>query len=285
MLFKNSDRIKVLNEIIPLISDYSGSIFVVKYGGAAMTDNSFVNGFVQDILLLYNLGIKIVIVHGGGPLINDWLNKLNIVPKFNNGLRVTDRKTMEVVEMVLCGKVNKYLVALFNRNSPIAVGLSGKDASLIIGEPIFSCSENFVAEVKQINSEVLDILLSNNYIPVIASTACNIKGDTYNINADIAAGSIASSLKAQKLFLLTDTPGIMYDVLDDSSIINNISCTQIDLLKEKDIIKGGMIPKVNSCVSALYNGVRSAYIINGKLQHSLLYELFTDYKTGTKIDL
>lgn len=285
MLPYNSNYIKILNELVPIIHTYYNSIFVIKYGGAAMKDLDFIEGFIHDILLLHSLGIKPVIIHGGGPLINDWLSRLDIIPKFHNGLRVTDRQTMEVVEMVLCGKVNKFLVSLFNRNNAIAVGLSGKDAKLITCQSLFPHSDNFVAEVKNINIDILRLLLSSKYIPIISSTSCDDKGDTYNINADSVAGAIASYLKAEKLFLLTDTPGIMHDLYDNSSLIQEIDCDQVDILKKSGVIQGGMVPKVDSCVSALHQGVKHAYILDGRSKHSILYELFTNEKKGTRITL
>nr|QCI08694.1 acetylglutamate kinase [Sphondylothamnion multifidum] len=281
MLFYDSDRIKILKDILPFLNESSGSVFVIKYGGAAMKDLTFVESFVQDVLLLRSLGIKPVIVHGGGPFINDWLNKLDIVPKFHNGLRITDSDTIKIVEMVLSGQVNKYLVSLFNKYDALAVGLSGKDANFINCIPLFPELNNFVAKVNTIDTSILNLLVSHNYIPIISSIACSDQGYTYNINADSVAGAVAGALKADKLFLLTDTPGIMKDINDISSVIRFLSIDEISNLKNNKIINGGMIPKVDACICALKEGVHKSYIIDGRLKHSLLYEIFTNTETGT----
>nr|QCI04766.1 acetylglutamate kinase [Bornetia secundiflora] len=287
MLKNNFDRINVLKDLLPMIKKSSGLRIVIKYGGAAMQDLSVVSLVLEDILTLYYLGIQPIIVHGGGPSINFWLNKLNIEPKFHNGLRVTDYRTMEIVEMVLSGKVNNQLVALLNKSSSLAVGLSGKDSNLIRCSALypFSDSDNFVGKVVDVNTGLLEILLSNNYIPVIASVACDQSGETYNINADSFAGSVASALKADKLFLLTDAPGIMADINDTSSVIKDLDLQTIIALQDSNIITGGMIPKIDACISSLKNGVKATHIIDGRFKHSLLYEIFTDTRIGSMITL
>nr|QCI04207.1 acetylglutamate kinase [Anotrichium furcellatum] len=287
MIVDSFDRIEFLHSILPFIKKYSGSVFVIKYGGAAMRNLSDVSLVVEDILFLYYLGIKPVVIHGGGPFINDWLIKVNIEPKFHEGLRITDSATMEIVQMVLSGKVNKQLVSVFNKNSKknLAVGLSGHDACLVQAEPLFNLPDNFIGRVTGVNTEIIQLLFDSNYIPIIASTGVDNLGQSYNINADTVAGVIAGSLKAQKLFLLTDSPGIMYDINDHSSVIKNLNFQIIEDLKAKNIINGGMIPKSNACLEALNHGVDSAHIIDGRLKHSLLYEVFTEDRLGSMITL
>nr|QCI08931.1 acetylglutamate kinase [Wrangelia sp.] len=274
-----------LGSLLPFIKKYTGSTIVIKYGGSAMTDLDLCYSLIQDIILLYYLNINIILIHGGGPFINQWLLKLNIQPKFNNGIRITDNQTLELVQMVLLGKVNSDLVSLFNRQDDLAIGLSGNDSNLIIPEPLFSSSNNFVATVKSINSRLLNLLLVNKYIPIIASIASNDQGQMYNINADTIAGYIAAAMKADKLILLTDTPGIMTNINDNSSLIKQITTKDLKKLKADKVIIGGMIPKVNACVTALNNGVQSTHIINGTYKHSLLYELFSDFHVGSTITI
>nr|QCI05343.1 acetylglutamate kinase [Compsothamnion thuyoides] len=283
MNFSNFDRIEYLNSILPYVKEYSGSIFVIKYGGSAMEDLSSISNVINDILFLYYLGIKPVIIHGGGPLINNWLKKLNIEPQFLDGLRITDDKTMEVVQMVLCGHVNKNLVSLFNSNGNLAVGLSGQDSNLIQCESKFHTLNNYIGKVTCINSHIINLLLSNNYIPIIASVGLDKNGQSYNINADTVAGEIAISLKANKLILLTDAPGIMGDINKYSTLIKILKVDELFKLKEKKVISGGMIPKVESCINALNHHVNSAHIIDGRLSHSLLYEIFTQDRSGSMI--
>nr|YP_009397719.1 acetylglutamate kinase [Dipterosiphonia australica]ARW66905.1 acetylglutamate kinase [Dipterosiphonia australica] len=279
----SSDRFYFSPDTLSLIRKYAGSTFVIKYGGSAMKDKSLQLNVIQDISLLYSLGIKVILVHGGGYLVNDWLCKLNIEPKFEEGLRVTDAKTMEIVEMVLSGNINNHLVSLLNQNNILSVGLSGKDANLVTAVPLFKNSENFTGQVVNVNVKVLNILLNNHYIPVVASIASDLKGYTYNINADTLASSIASSIKANKLILLTDTPGLLYDVDDKLSLIKNLNLSKINNLKSEGIIKDGMIPKVDSCVHALNNDVSEVHIIDGRIRYSLLYEILTYDRIGSML--
>nr|YP_009393795.1 acetylglutamate kinase [Caloglossa beccarii]ARW62357.1 acetylglutamate kinase [Caloglossa beccarii] len=282
-MLNNFDRFSLVNDILPFIKDYTNKLFVIKYGGSAMQDNSLQFNVINDISFLHFLGIKIVLVHGGGPSINTWLSKLNIKPRFENGIRLTDSQTMEVVEMVLSGKINKHLVSLFNKNNILSVGLSGKDANLTLSSPLFLNSNNLVGHIDLINNNVLNLLLSNNYVPVISSISCDLNQDTYNINADTFAGSIAESLAADKLILLTDTLGVMQNLNVPSSLIKNLKIDDISSLREECIISGGMIPKVECCVKAVKHGVKSAHIIDGRIPHSLLYELLTLDRIGSKI--
>nr|YP_009332858.1 acetylglutamate kinase [Membranoptera tenuis]AKL79114.1 acetylglutamate kinase [Membranoptera tenuis] len=279
------DRFSSLIEMLPLIKEYSGCTFVIKYGGAAMESILLQSAVIKDICFLYSMGIKIILVHGGGPFINNWLTKLDIKTIFKDGIRITDSKTMEIVEMVLVGKVNKQLVALFNQNKVSSIGLSGKDANLIISSPLFESSDNLVGKIDTINTEILQLLLNNNYIPIIASVGMGINNQTHNINADTVAGCIAQSLKADKLILLTDTEGILLDINDSSSLIKELNLDDINQLRQKLIISGGMIPKVDCCIAALKSNVKSAHIINGRIQHALLHEIFTKDRIGSMITL
>nr|YP_010619154.1 Acetylglutamate kinase [Pterosiphonia complanata]WAX03167.1 Acetylglutamate kinase [Pterosiphonia complanata] len=278
-----SERFCFSVDTLSLIRKHAGSTFVIKYGGSAMKSKSSQLNVIHDIALLYLLGIKVILVHGGGFLINDWLFKLNIKPKFQRGLRVTDANTMQVVEMVLSGYVNKNLISLLNQNDIPAVGLSGKDANLVIAVPLSQNSNDFTGDVHQINLKVLSTLLSNNFLPVISSIASDLRGYTYNLNADTLAGSIASAIKADKLILLTDTPGILYNVNDNSSLIKNINLNKIYDLKSTGAIKDGMIPKVDSCIHALNNNVPAVHIIDGRVRYALLYELLTNDRIGSML--
>lgn len=280
-----SDRFYFSTDTLSLVNKYSGATFVIKYGGSAMQNNSLQIDVIKDISLLHVLGIKIVLVHGGGLFINNWLNKLNIQPKFENGIRITDHDTMEIVEMVLSGNINKHLVSLFNQNNILSIGLSGKDANLINASPMFDNSKNLTGKVESVNTLILDILLSNNCLPVVASVASDSDYNTYNVNADTAASSIASALKADKLILLTDTPGVLRNVDDSSSLISNLNLQSIKELYSEQIISDGMIPKIESCVNALNSNVKAAHIIDGRLKHSLLYEVLTSERVGSMIVL
>nr|YP_009732057.1 acetylglutamate kinase [Gracilaria edulis]QHS70495.1 acetylglutamate kinase [Gracilaria edulis] len=281
-MLNNFQRVEVLSNFLPFLQSWHGRIIVVKYGGSVMQNLSLKSKIVQDILLLSYLGIKVIIVHGGGPIINNWLSKLGIKPQFFNGVRMTDKNTMELVEMVLVGKVNKDLVTLLNNSSSTAVGLSGKDANLIIASPLFPQQpDNYTGKIEKINLKVVDLLLHSGYIPVIASVASDKNGQAYNINADSVAGAIAESLNADKLILLTDMPGIMSDTNNPASLFKNLDVQQLENLKDKKIILGGMIPKVDCCIKALKNNVRSVHIVNGSIEHVLLLEILTSSSTGS----
>nr|YP_009395865.1 acetylglutamate kinase [Herposiphonia versicolor]ARW64845.1 acetylglutamate kinase [Herposiphonia versicolor] len=278
-----SERFYFSHDTLSLINKYSGSTFVIKYGGSAMKNSSLKLNIIQDISFLRSLGIKIILVHGGGYLIDHWLSKLNIQPKFQDGLRVTDAITMDVVEMVLSGHINKNLVSLFSRHNINSVGLSGKDASLVMATPLFDNSNNFAGRINKINIDLLNIFLSNDIFPVVASVATDLQGITYNINADTLASSIASSVKADKLILLTDTPGLLYDLNDTSTVIKDLNLEKINDLNSKGIIKNGMIPKINCCIDAINNNVPAAHIIDGRIRYSLLYEILTYERVGSML--
>nr|YP_009314805.1 Acetylglutamate kinase [Neoizziella asiatica]SCW23260.1 Acetylglutamate kinase [Neoizziella asiatica] len=278
-----SDKLASFDMIHSLVQDIKGKKVVVKYGGAAMKDMILTDKVIANILLLHDLGVQFVIVHGGGPAINKCLEKLQIQPKFDKGIRVTDPSTMQVVQMVLAGQVNKNIVAMLNKNNPRAVGLSGHDSNLIRALPIDSKSNNRVAEVDHLNVEVIKLLLKNQYIPVIAPLGVNEAGLSYNINADIVAGSIAAELNADMLIMLTDTPGILKDCKDVNSVFGSLTATQVTDLIASGYIFGGMIPKVESCLNALKNGVSIAKIIDGRVPNSLLCSLMDDVIVGTTI--
>jgi acetylglutamate kinase len=277
------DRVQVLSEALPYLQSFAGRTVVVKYGGAAMKDSQLKDRVVRDIVFMACIGIRPIIVHGGGPEINSWLDKLNIEPQFKDGLRVTDAATMEVVEMVLVGKVNKEIVSLINQSGGSAIGMCGKDANLIMARPEGRTDIGFVGEVSGVNVKVLELLVAGGYIPVISSVAADSSGQSYNINADTVAGEIAAALGAEKLILLTDTPGLMRDFHDPSSLIRQLDITQARQLVTEGIVSGGMIPKLSCCIRSLAQGVHSAHIIDGRVPHSLLLEIFTDSGIGTMI--
>jgi acetylglutamate kinase len=276
-------RVRILSEALPYIQQLTGKTVVVKYGGAAMKDGSLKDKVIRDIVLMSCVGIRPVVVHGGGPEINAWLDKLGIEPQFKNGLRVTDAPTMDVVEMVLVGRVNKELVALINQAGGKAVGLCGKDANLIKARPADQEGIGFVGEVTSVDTRILESLVSSGYIPVVSSVAADNTGQAYNINADTVAGEIAAALGAEKLILLTDTAGILRDFKDLSTLIPKLDIQEARKLIETGIVAGGMIPKVTCCVRSLAQGVRAAHIIDGRIPHSLLLEIFTDSGIGSMI--
>lgn len=280
-----TDRFYFSNDTLSLINKYIGSTFVIKYGGSAMQDFSLQSQVIKDLSLLYYLGINIVLVHGGGMFINQWLRKLNIKPSFENGVRITDSQTMDIVEMVLIGKVNKQLVSLFNQNSINSVGLSGQDSSLVTASPMFDSSINLTGRVDSVNPKLLDLLLSNKFVPVIASVASDYHGNRYNVNADTIASSIAVAIKAEKLVLLTDIPGVLLDLNDCSTLIKDLNLDTVKSLKSNNVISGGMVPKIQCCVDALHGNVQSAHIIDGRIRHSLLHELLTYDRVGSMIVL
>lgn len=276
-------RVRVLSEALPYIQKFAGRTIVIKYGGAAMKDGSLKENVIRDIVFLACVGVKPVVVHGGGPEINSWLNKLGIEAQFKNGLRVTDAKTMDVVEMVLVGRVNKEIVSLINRAGAPAVGLCGKDANLIKARSIDREGVGFVGEVSQVDTRLVQSLVDSGYVPVISSVAADRDGQAHNINADTVAGEIAAALEAEKLILLTDTAGILQDYHDASSLITKLDIRQARELIEVGVVSGGMIPKVNCCVRSLAQGVGAAHIIDGRIPHALLLEILTDQGIGSMI--
>ena len=282
MKIDNGTRAQILYEALPYARGYSGKIVVIKYGGAAMVDDELRKAVMSDLVLLSLFGIKIVLIHGGGPEINAMLAKIGKEPKFINGMRYTDKETMEIVKMVLCGKVNKELVELLHVNECKAVGISGSDSGLLQAEQL-SDELGYVGEITKINPEIVHTALDNGYIPVIATVAMGQNGDNYNINADVAAARIAAELGAANLILMTDTVGVLEDVNNTDSIIRNIDINNVTDLKNKGIISGGMIPKVDCCVEAVRRGVSKTNIIDGRVPHSILLELLTDLGMGTMI--
>ncbi len=276
-------RVRVLSEALPYIQQFAGRTIVVKYGGAAMRDSSLKDQVIRDVVFLSCVGIRPVVVHGGGPEINTWLDKLGIEPQFKDGLRVTDADTMDVVEMVLVGRVNKELVSLVNQAGGTAVGLCGKDGNLIRARPVGQEGVGFVGEVMSIDTKVVKALIASGYVPVISSVAADDSGQAHNINADTVAGEIAAALDAEKLILMTDTLGILRDRDDPSTLLPKLDIQQARQLIDAGTVGGGMIPKVNCCVRSLAQGVSAAHIIDGRIPHALLLEIFTDKGIGSMI--
>lgn len=276
-------RVRVLSEALPYIQQFAGRTIVVKYGGAAMKDSNLKDKVVRDIVFMSCVGLRPVVVHGGGPEINTWLTKLNIEPQFKDGLRVTDAPTMDVVEMVLVGRVNKELVALINQAGGKAVGLCGKDGNLIKARPEGKEGIGFVGEVTSVDVSLLSSLITSGYIPIVSSVAADDTGQAYNINADTVAGELAAALGAEKLILLTDTAGILRDYKDPSTLIPKLDIQEARRLIEANVVSGGMIPKVNCCVRSLAQGVKAAHILDGRIPHALLLEIFTDAGIGSML--
>ncbi|MCT7986138.1 acetylglutamate kinase [Laspinema sp. A4] len=276
-------RVKVLSEALPYIQQFAGRTIVVKYGGAAMKDSTLKDQVMRDLVFLACVGVRPVLVHGGGPEINSWLDKLGIEPQFKNGLRVTDAPTMDVVEMVLVGRVNKEIVALINQAGGSAVGLCGKDGNLITARPQGDEGIGFVGEVSSVNTKILEALVKSGYIPVVSSVAADEAGQSYNINADTIAGELAAALGAEKLILMTDTAGILQDPKDPSTLLAQLDIQQARELMKTGVVSGGMIPKVTCCVRSLAQGVKAAHIIDGRIPHSLLLEILTDTGIGSMI--
>ncbi len=276
-------KAQILSEALPYIQQFTGKTIVVKYGGAAMKDSTLKDQVIRDIVFMSCVGIRPILVHGGGPEINTWLDKLGIEAQFKNGLRVTDAATMDVVEMVLVGRVNKEIVSLINQEGGSAVGLCGKDGHLITARPADQEDVGFVGEVTSVDTGILEALVNAGHIPVVSSVAADETGQAYNINADTVAGEIAAALGAEKLILLTDTAGILRDYKDRSTLIPRLDISEARKLIDEGVVSGGMIPKVNCCVRSLAQGVRAAHILDGRLPHSLLLEIFTDSGIGSMI--
>ena len=273
---------KVLSEAVPYIRRYAGSTVVVKFGGHAMVEPELASLFAQDIVLMHAVGMRPVVVHGGGPQISELMARLGKVAEFRDGLRVTDKETVEIARMVLVGQVNPQLVAAINVHGPLAVGVSGADAGLIVAEAR-DPSLGFVGDVTDVNPTIVNRLLNEELIPVIATIGSDVSGQAYNINADTVAGAIAEALHAEKLVYLTDIEGLRRVVDDPASLIRQTTPSELDALMVDGTIAGGMIPKVESCVHAVRNGVRRAHILDGRITHVLLLELFTDAGIGTMV--
>ncbi len=270
---------RTLSEALPYLQRYDGAIVVIKFGGHAMGDDAAMEKFARDIVLMKQVNVHPVLVHGGGPMINEMLERLDVETSFVDGKRVTDRETMKVVEMVLSGSVNKRIVAAINKQGGKAVGLSGKDANLMVCE-MADEKLGFVGEPVEINPGVLDTFLESDLIPVIAPIGVGRAGETFNINGDTAAGAIAAGLKADRLLLLTDVAGVK-DA--DGNVITDLTSAQVKTLTDEGVIAGGMIPKTQTALKALEGGVRAAVILDGRAPHACLLELFTEHGAGSLI--
>ncbi len=280
------DRAKILAEALPYIQKYSNKTIVIKYGGNAMINQELFEAVMEDIVLMSFVGIRVVLVHGGGPEINEMLNKIGKESKFINGLRYTDEETMDIVQMVLCGKVNKNLVSAINRTGGRAVGLCGTDGSLFEAERMLEdgVDYGYVGNIVNVNPGIVSYALDGGYIPVVSSVAQGVDAEvTYNINADTAASKLAIALGAEKLILLTDIAGLMLDPKDESTLLPLVHLTEIPKLIKNGVVKGGMIPKVDCCVEAVRQGVDRTTILDGRVPHSILIESFTDEGIGTMI--
>ncbi len=279
---KNDIRASILSDALPYIQNYNNKVVVVKYGGNAMTNDELKQAVMSDIVLLSTVGMKIVLVHGGGPEINTMLNRVGKESKFVNGLRYTDEETVDIVQMVLCGKVNKGLVDMLYQHEGNAVGLCGIDGHMIEAKQL-NPDLGLVGEITKVDATIIQNSLDNGYIPVISTVAVGEDGTIYNINADTAAARIAAEMKAESLILMTDIAGLLEDKDDESTLIHTLGVSEVSYYKEKGIISGGMIPKIDCCVEAVRRGVKKANIIDGRIPHSILIELLTNEGAGTMI--
>ena len=280
--FTNAQRAEVLTQALPYIKRYNGEIVVVKYGGNAMINPELKEQVMEDIVLLWLTGVKVVLVHGGGPEINEMMNKLGKRAEFVDGLRVTDKETVDIVQMVLAGKINKSLVNYLEANGGKAMGISGMDGRLIEAK-VKNPKLGYVGEIVKINIGAVEDLLEKGYIPVVSTVGCDKEGNTYNINADTAAAHIAGALNAKRLIMMTDIAGILKDKDDVSTLIPDIKVSEAKKLYDEGVISGGMIPKVDCCVEAINKGVKKVIIMDGRVPHSILMELFTDEGAGTMV--
>ncbi|MBQ6829667.1 MAG: acetylglutamate kinase [Clostridia bacterium] len=280
--FSNAQRAQVLTQALPYIKRYTGKVVVVKYGGNAMVNEQLKQQVMEDIVLLWLIGVKVVLIHGGGPEINELMDKLGKKPEFVDGLRVTDKETVDIVQMVLAGKVNKSLVTLLQKKGGHAVGLSGMDGG-IIEATVKDERLGYVGRITKVRTKPITDLLEKNYIPVISTVASDHEGNTYNINGDTAAAYIAGALGAERLIMMTDIAGILRDKDDPETLIPEITVSGAEALKEEGVISGGMIPKVDCCIEALREGVKNVIIMDGRIPHSILMELLTDEGAGTMV--
>jgi acetylglutamate kinase len=290
-MHKLIEKANTLMEALPYIRRFAGKTVVIKYGGHAMADNALKESFALDVIMLKSLGINVVIVHGGGPQINETLKRYGIVSQFVRGMRVTDAETMNVVEMVLTGQVNKEVVGYLNQHGGRAVGLSGKDGNLLLCEKMLQEVRNddgsiehvdigFVGNVVKVNQDLIQTLEHGKFLPVIAPVGVGANGESYNVNADLVAGRVAGALRAEKLILLTDVAGVKNK---NGELISSISLAEVPSLINDQTISGGMIPKVECCVDALRDGAKKAHIVDGRVRHAVLLEIFTDIGVGTEI--
>ena len=280
--FSNAQRAEVLTQALPYIRQYSGKIVVVKYGGNAMINEQLKQQVMEDVVLLWLIGIRVVLVHGGGPEINQLMDRLGKKPEFVDGLRVTDKETIDIVQMVLAGKVNKSLVTLLERKGGNAMGLSGMDGRLIEAK-IKDPRLGYVGSITGVNIRPVLDLLEKGYIPVISTVGCDREGNAYNINGDTAAAWVAGALGAERLIMMTDIAGILHDPKDPASLIPELTISQAMKLFEEQVISGGMIPKVECCIDAIHMGVKKVIIMDGRVPHSILMELLTDEGAGTMV--
>lgn len=281
-IFSNAQRAEVLTAALPYIRRYNGKCVVIKYGGNAMINQQLKEQVMEDIVLLWLIGVKVVLVHGGGPEISETMAKLGKKPEFIDGLRVTDKETVDIVQMVLAGKVNKTLVNMLEMKGGKAMGISGIDGRLI--EADFKDKRlGYVGNITNINIQPVYDLLEKGYIPVVSTVACDEDGNTYNINGDTAAARIAGALEAERLIMMTDIAGILHDKDDPSTLIPQVTIDEAKKLYDENIISGGMIPKVDCCIDALNHGVNNVVIMDGRIPHSILMELLTDEGAGTMV--
>lgn len=286
MKLTNADKANVLNQALPYIQKYFGKIVVIKYGGNAMVDDTLKQAVMDDIVLLSLIGIKVVLVHGGGPEITNTLEKMNIESRFVDGLRYSDKETVDVVQMVLAGKINKDLVHLLGRSGGKAVGVCGLDGQLISAKQMTSTQDlGYVGKITGVDASLITDLLEDGYIPVVATVGGDSDGNVYNINADTAAAAIASELNAENLILMTDIRGLLEDKDDDSTLISYVNISDVPHLVSKGIISGGMIPKIESCVESIRKGVKKTFIVDGRIPHSILIEMMTDEGIGTMFSM
>ncbi len=280
--FSNAQRAEVLTQALPYIKQYTGKVVVVKYGGNAMVNEHLKEQVMEDIVLLWLIGVKVVLVHGGGPEISELMNKLGKKTEFVNGLRVTDKETVDIVQMVLAGKVNKTLVNLLEMKGGKAMGISGMDGRLI--ESVMKDPRlGYVGEITNINIDPVTDLLEKGYIPVVSTLGCDKDGNAYNINGDTAAAYIAGAINAERLIMMTDIRGILRDCNDPETLMHTVTISQANQLKEEGIISGGMIPKVDCCIEAINKGVKDVTIMDGRVPHSILMELLTNEGAGTMV--
>ncbi len=280
--FTNAERAEVLTAALPYIKKYSGKTVVIKYGGNAMVNEQLKQQVMEDIALLWLIGVKVVLIHGGGPEISEMMEKLGKKAVFVDGLRVTDKETVDIVQMVLAGKVNKSLVNLIQTKGGHAVGVSGIDGGIIEAK-IKNEALGYVGEITKVRPQPINDLLEKNYIPVVSTVASDRQGNVYNINGDTAAAHIAGALEAERLIMMTDIAGILLDKDDPSTLIPHITVSEAKTLYDKGVISGGMIPKVDCCIEALAHGVKNVVIMDGRIPHSILMELLTDEGAGTMV--
>ncbi len=284
MNISNNDRAQILAQALPYIQKYAGKTIVVKYGGNAMINEEIKSAVMTDIVLMQSVGINVVLVHGGGPEINTMLSRVGKESKFIGVLRYTDEETMEIAQMVLAGKVNKDLVQHLENHSGKAIGLCGLDGSMIQARKLESGADlGYVGEIVRVNTKIITDATNNGYVPIIATIAGGVNGEVYNINADIAAARIAAELGARKLILMTDIRGLLKDKDDESTLIPVVNVSEVPRLQRSGIISGGMIPKIDCCVEAVRRGVHRAHILDGRIPHSILIELFSDEGIGTML--